>query len=123
MIGYRRRGGWRYARGRSANPYLAFTAILAAGLDGLAGRRPRRTQPGQPVRAATADDRGPGHPGRCRRPCTRPTPLLAIRSWWPGWRGPGRHLCRYFAGVKRDEFFEYHAQVTPWEVDHYLTLF
>jgi AhpD family alkylhydroperoxidase len=27
------------------------------------------------------------------------------------------------AGVKRDEFFEYHSTVAPWEIDKYLTAF
>lgn len=28
----------------------------------------------------------------------------------------------YYAATKRQEFFEFHAQVTPWEVERYLTL-
>lgn len=35
--------------------------------------------------------------------------------------GPG--VSRYFAALKRDEFFEWHAQVTAWEVQRYVTAF
>jgi len=39
--------------------------------------------------------------------------------------GPGRNedYVDYYARVKRDEWFRYHEQVTPWEVTRYLTLF
>jgi glutamine synthetase len=32
-------------------------------------------------------------------------------------------VCRYFADLKREEFFAYHATVSPWEVEQYLTAF
>ena len=32
-------------------------------------------------------------------------------------------LTRYYARVKRDEWFRYHEQVTPWEISEYLTRF
>ena len=35
----------------------------------------------------------------------------------------GEGVARYFADVKREEFFAYHSAVCPWEVDHYLTAF
>ncbi len=35
--------------------------------------------------------------------------------------GPG--VADYFTALKRDEFFEWHSTVTPWEVDSYLTAF
>jgi glutamine synthetase len=35
--------------------------------------------------------------------------------------GPG--VGEYFANLKRDEFFDWHGTVTPWEVDHYVTAF
>src|SRR6266516_802415 len=36
---------------------------------------------------------------------------------------PGGDYADYYASVKREEFHDYHAVVSPWEVDRYLTLF
>ena len=35
----------------------------------------------------------------------------------------GDGVAAYFAGVKREEFFDYHSAVSPWEIDQYLTAF
>ncbi|EKF21983.1 glutamine synthetase, type III domain protein [Mycolicibacterium hassiacum DSM 44199] len=35
----------------------------------------------------------------------------------------GEGVARYFANLKRDEFFAYHSAVTQWEIDNYLTAF
>ena len=35
----------------------------------------------------------------------------------------GPDVARYFADLKREEFFTWHSQVSAWEVDHYLTAF
>jgi glutamine synthetase len=34
---------------------------------------------------------------------------------------PGGEYVDYYASVKRDEFLSYHAQVSDWEVQRYLT--
>src|SRR6266849_2850731 len=109
----------------SSNPYLAATAVLAAGLDGIengldAGDpnsenlytksyeeltgRGLRTLPGNLLEAVgelEADDvlrKALGH-------------------------GRGEDYIDYYARVKRDEWFRYHEQVTPWEITEYLTRF
>ena len=58
-----------------------------------------------------------------RRFCTqwtnsRTTPSSPVSSMpqAKAWR-------RYFANLKREEFFAYHSSVSPWEIDHYLTAF
>ena len=38
-------------------------------------------------------------------------------------RGRDEDYVDYFVRVKRDEWFRYHEQVTPWEVREYLTRF
>ena len=35
----------------------------------------------------------------------------------------GAGVSSYFAGLKRDEFFEWHGQVSSWEVERYVTAF
>jgi glutamine synthetase len=109
----------------SANPYLAATAVLAAGLDGIENKldagepnsenlytksyeelteRGLRTLPGNLLEAIgelEADD-------VLRR---------ALGA------GRGEDYVDYYARVKRDEWFRYHEQVTPWEIKEYLTRF
>jgi glutamine synthetase len=38
-------------------------------------------------------------------------------------RGRNEDYIDYYARVKRDEWFRYHEQVTPWEIGEYLTRF
>ncbi|HEY0510161.1 MAG TPA: type III glutamate--ammonia ligase [Blastococcus sp.] len=98
----------------SANPYLAAAGALAAGLDGVR----RELDPGEP-----------GAPADGSRPALPPTLLHAVEALEADpvvagaldAAGPG--VSSYFAGLKRDEFFEWHGQVTSWEVDRYVTAF
>ena len=94
----------------SANPYLAAGALLAAGLDGI----------------ARGLDPGPAGSGVTELPPTLLHAVDALRAdpvaaGALDAAGPG--VCDYFAGLKREEFLEWHAAVGPWEVDRYLTAF
>lgn len=99
----------------SANPYLALAATLAAGLDGVE----RQLEP---------DGSGTDGPAKTR-PDLPPTLLHAIDaldadpvvSGALDSAGPG--IARYFAGLKREEFFAWHATIGSWEHDRYLTAF
>jgi glutamine synthetase len=99
----------------AANPYLALTAALAAGLDGIA----REVDPGAP---------GTG-PDAIERPELPPTLLHAIEALTADpvivaaldRAGPG--VAEYFAALKREEFLEWHSTVGAWEHDRYLTAF
>ncbi|MCK0176363.1 type III glutamate--ammonia ligase [Mycolicibacterium sp. F2034L] len=97
----------------SANPYLAIAAALGAGLDGIK----RSADPG--TLGAVVD-------GRSALP---PTLLHAVEELEgdPVISGAldaaGEGVARYFADLKRHEFFDYHGTVSPWEVDQYLTAF
>lgn len=94
----------------SASSHLAVAAALGAGLDGV-----RRQL-------------DPGAPGS-RRPEPLPRTLLdavAALDADPVVRGvldggdPGAGVADYYADLKREEFYAWHAQVTGWEVDRYL---
>jgi glutamine synthetase len=109
----------------AANPYLALTAILAAGLDGV--------------------DRGldPGEPNQDNLFTLSPEQVAArgIKTMPPTLLHAADNLVQddvlraalgkvrdgdyidYFAGVIRKEFMAYHAVVSAWEVERYLTLF
>lgn len=96
----------------AANPYLAAAAALAAGLDGIE----RGLDPGEPG----ATGKGPELP---------PTLLHAVEALQAddvisgALDAAGTGVSRYFADLKREEFFDWHATVGPWELDRYLTAF
>lgn len=109
----------------SANPYLAFAAMLACGLDGIDSE----TDPGEPntdnLFALSAEEAAAA--GIQSLPLTllhaadalEQDPVLeAGLGTTPG--GPYRD---YFVKVKRDEFLAHHDEVTQAEVDRYLSLF
>jgi glutamine synthetase len=109
----------------AANPYLAATVILAAGLDGIE----RQLDPGDPnsenLYAVPYEEL------RKRGLDTLPPNLLdaveelerddVVRASLG--RGRDEDYLDYYARVKRDEWSRYHEQVTAWEVSEYLTRF
>jgi glutamine synthetase len=109
----------------SCNPYLAATAVLAAGLDGIENE----LDPGEPNSGNmydVADDelvrRGiellPANLLDASRELERNEVLRAALG-----RGRDEDYVDYFVRVKRDEWRRYHEQVTPWEINEYLTRF
>jgi glutamine synthetase len=109
----------------SANPYLAATVVLAAGLDGI----DRKVDPGEPVN----DDLFVLHPdevaarGISHMPVTlgRAVEVLVTDEVLREALGqvPGGDYIDYYAKIRTEEYSDYHAVVTQWEVDRYLTLF
>jgi glutamine synthetase len=109
----------------ACNPYLAATVILAAGLDGIENG----LDPGDP----NSDNLyAIPHEELAKRGLeTLPTNLLiatleleqddVIRKSLG--RGRDEDYADYFIRVKRDEWNRYHEQVTPWEINEYLTRF
>ncbi len=109
----------------SCNPYLAAAAVLAAGLDGIERELDAGEPNGENLYAASyADNVAKGL-------STLPSTLLeaigeletddVLRAALG--RGRDEDYVDYYVGVKRDEWFRYHEQVTPWEVREYLTRF
>jgi glutamine synthetase len=109
----------------ACNPYLAATAVLAAGLDGIESR----VDPGEP----NSDNlyAVPHGELRDRGLVTLPANLLeatyelerdeVMRKAFG--RGRDEDYVDYFIRVKREEWNRYHEQVTPWEIREYLTRF
>jgi glutamine synthetase len=109
----------------SCNPYLAAAAVLAAGLDGIengldAGEANSENLYTIPVEAL-----------RERGLTTLPSNLLEATNELEQNTvlrealGVGRDedYVDYVVRVKRDEWNRYHEQVTPWEINEYLTRF
>ncbi|MGH3006865.1 MAG: type III glutamate--ammonia ligase, partial [Gaiellaceae bacterium] len=109
----------------ACNPYLAAAVVLAAGLDGIENG----LDPGDPnsdnLYAVPYDElRGRGLE-------TLPANLLdateelerddVLRTALG--RGRDEDYIDYYVRVKREEWSRYHEQVTPWEIQEYLTRF
>jgi glutamine synthetase len=109
----------------SCNPYLAATAVLAAGLDGIENR----LDPGEPNSDNLYDHSYAELSGRGLQ--TLPTNLLEATQELERddvlrkalGRGRDEDYVDYYIRVKRDEWNRYHEQVTPWELREYLTRF
>jgi glutamine synthetase len=109
----------------SCNPYLAATAMLAAGLDGIE----RELDPGDPnsVNLYTLSDEERAAAGIELLPAnlldaTRELEGSEVLRSALG-RTPDGDYLDYFVQVKRREVQEAHEQITPWELDRYLQLF
>jgi len=109
----------------STNPYLAATAILAAGIDGIENR----IDPGEPragnlytTSASELESAGvemlPANLLDATRELERDDVLREALG-----KARDEDYVDYFIKVKRDEWSRYHEQVTPWEIREYLTRF
>lgn len=95
----------------SANPYLAAAALIGAGLDGIG----KKTDPGTP---------GDKREDAPKLPLTLMDAVEALEADQTvldvlGTVNP--EVGAYYTKLKREEFYEYHAQVTDWEIERYLT--
>lgn len=109
----------------AANPYLALTVQLAAGLDGI----DRKLDPGPP----NEDNLYAMDPAEVAARGIQAMPLTlndavaelvgdeVLREALG--KVPGGDYIDYFAETKRNEFRDWHAMVTQAEVDRYLSLF
>ena len=105
----------------SSNPYLAFAAMLAAGLDGVE----RKLSPPEPVEEnlyhfdpAKLSSRGIRQlPGTLREAIDELSADAVISE------ALGEHILERFIEAKNEEWDEYRMQVSAWEVDRYLEAF
>jgi glutamine synthetase len=109
----------------SANPYLAATAVLGAGLDGV----DRGLDPGEPntenlyeLSLEEVEKRGIKMLPATLLDAVRHLRADAVLQDWFG-QGVGESYVDYFCKTKTDEFNEFHAEVSDWERRKYLTLF
>ncbi len=105
----------------AANPYLAPTVMLAAGLDGIAhkmaaGKRNDRNLYEVPEAELKAEGIG-------FLPTTLSEALDELEQDTVIKAALGQEYAAYYIQVKRDEWKRYHDSVSPWEVEHYLGLY
>ena len=109
----------------AANPYLAFTAVLAAGLDGV----DRKTDPGKP----NLDNLYELHPDVVAAKQIKPMPPTLLHAaellhgnplMQKAFGHTGKEFYSdYFAKTKMEEFTKWHSKVGETERDTYLSLF
>jgi glutamine synthetase len=109
----------------ACNPYLGAAAILAAGLDGIENE----IDPGAhndenlyELSAAELEERGIELLPANLLDATRHLAEDEVVRDALGHTGTEWYT-DYFVKVKQEEWKAYHEQITPWEVDKYLTLF
>ncbi len=110
----------------SCNPYLAATAVLAAGLDGVE----RGLEPGDPTTELNLhdlSDEAIGELGIRRLPANllEATHELERDDVLRAALGDcgSEDYVDYYIDVKRREWQEAHEQITPWELERYLQLY
>ena len=109
----------------ACNPYLAATAVLAAGLDGIANGLDAGEQNSENLYSFSVEEltgRGlkalPASLMEAVGELEQDDVLRAALG-----RARDEDYVDYYARVKRDEWFRYHEQVSAWEVREYLTRF
>ncbi|MEA3460132.1 MAG: type I glutamate--ammonia ligase [Chloroflexota bacterium] len=104
----------------SCNPYLAFAAMLRAGLDGIE----RDLPPSPPVEqnAYEFDDSMRRELNIATLPATLGEALDELEKDEVLKEALGEHIYRAFVRAKRAEWEEYRIQVTDWELKRYLEM-
>ena len=102
----------------SCNPYLAFAACLAAGLDGI---ERGLTPPEEIAENLYAMDAAQlrSH-GVAELPDTLESAVAALEADEVITAALGPHVASQYITGKRREWSDYRAQVTPWELERYL---
>jgi glutamine synthetase len=107
----------------SANPYLAISAIVAAGLDGIS----RELDPGDPceLNLLKLSEAAAAERGLVSMPMTLWHALEHLEADDVLREGLGKtpdgDYVDYFVSTKRAEVRSSHSEVTPWELERYLS--
>jgi glutamine synthetase len=107
----------------AANPYLALSVLIAAGLDGIE----RDVDPGEPCELNLLEltEEEAAHVGLFSMPPTLWHALEHLEADPVLRDGLGKtsegDYADYYVATKRDEFRASHREVTNWEIDRYLS--
>ncbi len=104
--------------GGDVNPYLAFAALLAAGLDGIERKLEAREAVSRNIFTMSFRDRRKYRIDELPRDLHEALENLekddVIKA------ALGEHLTERFLEAKRNEVLQYNLQVSKWEIDNYL---
>jgi glutamine synthetase len=104
----------------SCNPYLALAVMLAAGLDGIRRELPVPESSEENLHMLSEAERRTALnvlPGSLEEAIEALEADPVIRE------ALGAHLCDRFISAKRLEWEDYRLEVTPWELDKYLSAY
>jgi glutamine synthetase len=104
----------------SANPYLAFAVMLAAGLDGI--RRELPLTPPIEENLYHFNEERRREAGIQMLPGSLIEAVEEMERDEVMAQGLGEHVFERFIEAKRGEWDEYRMQVTPWELERYLPI-
>jgi glutamine synthetase len=102
----------------SANPYLALTVMLAAGLDGITTEADWREPVNENIWDMSHRERRRLRIDDLPHNLSEAIDELEKDDVIAG--ALGEHVVRHFVEAKRREWLDYNTQVTAWELDHYL---
>jgi glutamine synthetase len=102
----------------ACNPYLAFSVMLAAGLKGIEEGYDLPPEATNNIFEMTPEERSAE--GIASLPVSLGDAIDVMEGSELVAEALGEHVFDYFIRNKRDEWAEYRAQVTPWELDQYL---
>jgi glutamine synthetase len=103
----------------SCNPYLAFSVMLAAGLDGIKRQLSLTDAAEERLYTQDASNRKPSE----ALPESLNQALIALEADEVIQNALGPVICDRFINAKRLEWNEYRREVSPWELNRYLPLF
>jgi glutamine synthetase len=102
----------------AANPYLAFSVMLAAGLKGVEEGYELPPEATNNIYEMTPEERAAEGIGSLPQSLTEA--ISAMEESELVAEALGEHVFEYFIRNKRKEWLDYKAHVTPWELDRYL---
>jgi glutamine synthetase len=105
----------------SCNPYLATAFLLAAGLEGIEQRID--PGPGYQDNLYEFSDEQLGASGIAVLPRTLLEAVAAFETDPLSEKVFGKDLQKAFVDLKSSEWWDYYYEVTPWEIERYLTAF
>ncbi len=102
----------------AANPYLALAVCMAAGLDGIRNQITPPENMDENLHALAPEDLKAK--GVERLPVTLLEAVEALEEDTFICNVLGEHVCRRYIKAKKEEWEEYQASVSKWELDRYL---
>jgi glutamine synthetase len=102
----------------ACNPYLAFSVMLAAGLEGVERGYPLPPEATNNIYEMTTEERAAEGIGSLPQSLTEA--ITAMEESELVAEALGEHVFEYFIRNKRAEWLDYKAHVSPWELDRYL---
>ncbi|MDX8362156.1 MULTISPECIES: type I glutamate--ammonia ligase [Bacillaceae] len=105
----------------SANPYLAMSVLLAAGLDGIKNKLTAPAPVDRNIYVMNKAERLEA--GIVDLPATLEHALENLKSDEVMTGAMGKHLFEHFVEAKEIEWDMFRTQVHPWERDQYMTLY